>query len=235
MDNQRSVRESFAEYFEDWEVQHRSYLDKLVAIATQNETEEDSVRHLVDQVLCHYQEYYDEKSKAADSDVFLMFSPPWFSSFERTLLWATGFRPSMAFRLIRESVGGELSEEQNERIAVVREKTRRLEREISEALASVQESVAAQPFSDLVKREARLVDGEASEMEDAFGDLKAAMLAVMRDADCLRQHTAGEVLEVLTPAQKVRFLAGTSQFWLQSRRLGMERDKQNELSRKAIT
>ncbi|KAI3689114.1 hypothetical protein L2E82_47063 [Cichorium intybus] len=220
MANQRSVRESFAEYFEGWEVQHKTYLEKL--IANQNETEEESLRHLVEQVLCHYQEYYNEKIKAAESDVFLMFSPPWFSSFERTLLWASGFRPSIAFRLVRESVGVELSEEQKARIAAVREKTRRVEKEIGEAMAGVQESVAAQPFYGLVKRAARLVDGEVSEMENAVEELKAVMLAVMRDADCLRQHTAGEVLEVLTPAQKVKFLAGTSQFWLQSRRLGME-------------
>ncbi|KAI3718041.1 hypothetical protein L1987_70034 [Smallanthus sonchifolius] len=157
----------FADFFERWEEQHRRYLDKLQANQNQNQNENE----LVQQVLCHYQEYYDEKAKAAETDVFLMFSPPWFSSYERTLLWATGFKPSLTFQLLKESVGGDLNEEQWERIAVV------------------------------------------------------ALVGVMRNADDLRQQTGLRVLEVLSPGQKVKFLAGTSHFWLQSRRLGMERDR----------
>ncbi|KAK9072407.1 hypothetical protein SSX86_008841 [Deinandra increscens subsp. villosa] len=162
-------------------------------------------------MLGHYQDYYDEKSKAAESDIFLMFSPPWFSSYERTLLWVSGFKPSVAFRLLHESVGDELTDEQLERIAVVRKRTRNSEMDIEEALASVQEGVAA-PMA-------------TAEIGSATEELKAAMLAVMRDADGLRQRTGMEVLEVLNPGQKVKFLGVTSQFWLQSRRLGMERDR----------
>ncbi|KVF53876.1 hypothetical protein Ccrd_026749 [Cynara cardunculus var. scolymus] len=194
------IGRSFSEFFVSWEAQHKIYLDKL--LTHQNDTEEDSLKYLVEQVLGHYQEYYQEKSKAAESDVFIMFSPPWFSSYERTLLWATGFKPSMAFQLVKETVGVDLNEEQKRRIAVVREETRRMERQIMRAMANVQESVAAPPFCGLVKREASLVDGEVSEMEKAVEQLKAAMVAVMKDADYLRQHTAGEVLEILSPAQK---------------------------------
>lgn len=245
-------RKSFGEFFEGWEVQHRGYLDKLLLAIHQNantntsgnnqdqEEEKESESKsssttststtttgaVVEQVLSHYQEYYDAKSKAAESqDIFIMFSPPWFSSLERTLLWATGFKPSVMFRLVRESVGVDLNQQQKERIALVSEETRRVEREITEAMASVQESVAAPPLCGWLKRDAAsLVDGQVSEMENAVKELKGAMMAVMRDADYLRQHTALQVLEVLTPPQKLKFLAGTSQFWLQSRRLGMERD-----------
>lgn len=214
-----SETKSFSEFFEAWEIQHRIYLDKLL-----HHDDQEDLTHLVEEVLSHYQNYYDEKSKAAESDVFLMFSPPWFTSFERTLLWASGFKPSLAFQLVKEFVGGELTEDQNVRIAVVREETRRMEREIVQAMASVQESVAAPPFCGLIKREASLVDGQVSDMENAVNELKSAMLTVLRDADYLRQHTAIQVLEVLTPLQKVKFLTGTSQFWLRSRRFGMERD-----------
>ncbi|KAK1435425.1 hypothetical protein QVD17_01188 [Tagetes erecta] len=214
---------SFPEFFQNWENQHRRYLDRL--LESQNESLVVAQQQLVEQVLRHYQDYYDEKIKAAESDVFLMFSPPWFSSYERTLLWVSGFKPSVTFRLVKDSVGGELSEDQKGMIAVVRDETRRLEREIEQAMASVQESVAAPSFCGLVKREGRLVDGEVSDMENAVEELKKAMVGVMRNADDLRQRTALRVLEVLSPGQKVKFLAGTSQFWLQSRRLGMERDK----------
>ena len=122
---QKMDTRSFGEYFEGWEVQQSV------------EEEEEELRHLVQQVLSHYQEYYDEKSKAAESDVFIMFSPPCFSSFERTLLWASGFKPSIAFHLLRQSVGNELTEDQNEKISAVKEETRRMERDISLALAVV--------------------------------------------------------------------------------------------------
>ncbi|KAD5507466.1 hypothetical protein R6Q59_031725 [Mikania micrantha] len=215
-----SETRSFGEFFESWVDQHRTYLERLLlAHAEGSET-------LVQQVLGHYQEYYDEKSRAAESDVLLMFSPPWFSSYERTLLWVAGFKPSMTFGLVKESVGEDLNEEQRERIAVVREETRRAEREIEQAMASVQESVAAPTMCRLVKRVESLVDGEASDMENAIERLKGALREVIRDTDGLRQRTGLRVLEVLSPVQKVRFLAGASQFWLQSRRLGMERDGQ---------
>ncbi|KAL8226312.1 hypothetical protein R6Q57_016144 [Mikania cordata] len=213
-----SETRSFGEFFESWVDQHRTYLERLL-LAHAEESEP-----LVQQVLGHYQEYYDEKSRAAESDVLLMFSPPCFSSYERTLLWVAGFKPSMTFGLVKESVGEDLNEEQRERIAVVREETRRAEREIEQAMASVQESVAAPTMCRLVKRVESLVDGEASDMENAIERLKGALRAVIRDTDGLRQRTGLRVLEVLSPVQKVRFLAGASRFWLQSRRLGMERD-----------
>lgn len=216
---------SFSEFFHNWEIQHRRYLVRLLESQSQSQSELVVTQQLVEQVLRHYQDYYDEKSKAAESDVFLMFSPPWFSSYERTLLWVSGFKPSVTFRLVKECVGGELSDDQKGRIAVVRDETRRMEREIEQAMASVQESVAAPSFCGLVKREGRLLDWEVSEMENAVEELKMGMMGVMRNADDLRQQTAMRVLEVLSPGQKVKFLAGTSQFWLQSRRLGMERDK----------
>ncbi|KAM0011079.1 putative transcription factor TGA like domain-containing protein [Helianthus debilis subsp. tardiflorus] len=212
---------TFADFFERWEGQHRIYLDKLLQVAA-SESDDDAEREsLVQQVLTHYQEYYDEKSIAAESDIFLMFSPPWLSSYERTLLWVTGFKPSVSFRLVKQSVGADLNEEQLERIAAVKEETRRMEGQIAQALARVQESVAAPTFCELVKREGSLVDGD---MENAMGALKVALLRVMRDADALRQQTGLQVLKVLSPAQKLKFLAGTSRFWLLSRRLGMERD-----------
>ncbi|MFS7974730.1 putative transcription factor TGA like domain-containing protein [Helianthus anomalus] len=214
---------TFADFFERWEGQHRIYLDKLLQVAdNENESDDDAQQEsLVQQVLTHYQEYYDEKSIAAESDIFLMFSPPWLSSYERTLLWVTGFKPSVSFRLVKQSVGADLNEEQLERIAAVKEETRRMEGQIAQALARVQESVAAPTFCELVKREGSLADGD---MENAMGALKVALLRVMRDADALRQRTGLQVLKVLSPTQKVKFLAGTSRFWLQSRRLGMERD-----------
>nr|XP_043608429.1 protein ZW2-like [Erigeron canadensis] len=223
---------SFGEYLESWEVEQKRYLERLLAHQNNATFSEESLNQLVDQVISHYQEYYIEKSKAAENDVFVMFSPPWCSSFEKSLLWATGFKPSITFQLVNESVGTELNQEQIEKISLVRDESSRMERDINEALAGVQESVAAPPFCTLVKRETVfLIDGEREtavhDVKDVVQELQTAMLGVMRDADYLRQHTAGQVLEVLTPIQKVKFLAKTSQFWLHSRKLGMDKDRQH--------
>ncbi|KAK9057550.1 hypothetical protein SSX86_022386 [Deinandra increscens subsp. villosa] len=176
----------FAKFFENWEHQHKMFLHNLVSI--QEQVKEQEQESLVGQVLRHYQDYYDAKSKAAESDVFIMFSPPWLSSYERTLLWVGGFKPSVAFRLVKDSVGGDLSDEQAERIAEVRKETRRAEWEIGRALASVQEGVAAA--------------GPGCDMGNVMGELKAGLVAVMRDADGLRQRTGVRVVEALNVGQK---------------------------------
>ena len=49
--------------------------------------------------LTHYQHYYEEKSRLAQYDIFVLFSPPWFSALERTFLWIAGFKPRLAFRV----------------------------------------------------------------------------------------------------------------------------------------
>ncbi|KAL8515893.1 hypothetical protein ACS0TY_014552 [Phlomoides rotata] len=139
--------------------------------------------NLIPRVLAHYQEFYREKAMAADQDVFLLISPPWLSSFERSLLWISGFRPSMFFPIINSAVAEELSSDQRRRIEEVKTESRRLEREITQAMARIQETVAEQPVYSLMRRFGGLVDGERPELEEAMDELKAAMLVVVGNAD----------------------------------------------------
>lgn len=183
----------------------------------------------------HYMQYYQEKYKAANEDVFLLYSPPWFSSFERTFLWISGFRPSLIFKFIAETVGGFLSAEQKERIEVVKIGTKKEEGEIDDAMVRIQESVAAPPLFNLVRMVGRLEDGEVSDLDTAMQELKTGMLTVMGKADCLRGSTMWKVLEILSPEQTVKLLAGATQFQLQTRRLGLERDSQIAAAAAAAT
>ncbi|KAM7520881.1 hypothetical protein LguiB_019843 [Lonicera macranthoides] len=221
------VRDTFAAFFEGWLQRQQTFLEQLLTISTSPPQNNDKERRqLVEQVIGHYMQYYQEKYKAANDDIFLLYSPPWFSSFERTFLWISGFRPSLVFKFIAETVEDFLSAEQKERIEVVKIGTKKEEGEIEDAMAKIQESVAAPPLSNLVRMVGRLEDGEVSDMDTAMEELKAAMLTVMGKADCLRGSTVWKVLEILSPEQTVKLLAGAAQFQLQTRRLGLERDSQ---------
>ncbi|CAK7347330.1 unnamed protein product [Dovyalis caffra] len=134
------IGETFRVYFNDWLSRKQILLDQLLlAIESQNSHKIDQHKNLIDLVLAHSRDYFEEKSKAANEDVFLFLSPEWFTSFERTLLWLGEFKPSAIFRLVNSSVKN-LTEEQSASIEIVKFQTRRQERELSETLARVQEN-----------------------------------------------------------------------------------------------
>ncbi|KAI3947244.1 hypothetical protein MKX01_019897 [Papaver californicum] len=108
----------------------------------QNITEHE-LRSLVSQVLTHYQQYYSVKAAAAHEDVYIMFAPPWFSSYELTYLWLTGFKPSVAFKILDKSVTqDELPDEQLEALYRSRVETKAAETELNNEMSRVQESWA---------------------------------------------------------------------------------------------
>jgi hypothetical protein len=88
-----NVLERFVTFFQGWLVRQQSFLEQLHhSISSESANEVNQQKSLIVQVLAHYQEYYEEKAKLARQDVFLLFCPPWLSSFERTLLWAAGYK-----------------------------------------------------------------------------------------------------------------------------------------------
>ncbi|KAL2242177.1 UNVERIFIED_CONTAM: Protein ZW2 [Sesamum indicum] len=214
---------SFTSFFERWLSRQEAFLRQLETLHRHRECSE-----IIPQVFSHYQELYREKSRAAHADVFLLLSAPWLTSFERSMLWISGFRPSILFPILVNSVGGELSAEQRQRIEAVKAETRRKEREITQAMARVQETVAEQPLYSLMRKFGKLVDGEVTEFDTSMDRLKAAMLVVVENADALQGWTAVEVVEILSPVQGVKFLAAVARFQLQSRRWGVEKDSERE-------
>ncbi|XWS24032.1 hypothetical protein CRYUN_Cryun28dG0066400 [Craigia yunnanensis] len=173
----------------------------------------------------HYEQYLEEKSRAEKEEVFLFYSPPWLSSFEKTLLWVGGFKPFLLFKLLANSVT-ELTPEQEETIERVKYENRREERELTEAMATIQESVAIPPLLNLARRFGRLNDGEALELESAMETLKGRMLRTLERADKLRGSTARKVIEILSPVQTVKFLAASAEFQLKVRNWGLQKDQQ---------
>ena len=91
------MRERFVVFLDNWLLRQRALLDQLVISSAlpESSVNDERQRHLIEQVMCHYQQYFHEKSRAAAEDVFVIFSPPWLSTLERALLWLTGFKPTL--------------------------------------------------------------------------------------------------------------------------------------------
>uniref|UniRef100_A0A2N9GWC9 DOG1 domain-containing protein n=1 Tax=Fagus sylvatica TaxID=28930 RepID=A0A2N9GWC9_FAGSY len=124
----------------------------------------------------------------------------------------------------------DLTDEQTRRMEEVKAETKNGEKELTETLARLQQSVAAPPMVALARRIGRIMDGEISSLDSAIEALKTSMLRVLEDADSLRKSTVSKVVEILSPVQTLKFLAAAAQFQLQVRRWGMERDSQKALT-----
>ncbi|KAJ4701532.1 transcription factor-related [Melia azedarach] len=221
---ERNIRVNFETFFGEWLNRQQNYLDQLhLEITPEHVDKYEQHLSLIDQVLSHYQQYYGEKSVAAREDVILFFSPPWFTSFERTLLWIGGFRPTLVFKLINHSVH-DLTAEQERVLDRLKAETRKGEKELAETMARIQESLASPPSMNLARR-GNLIDGEALELDSAMKDLQTGMLAALEAADALRGTTVRKVLHVLHPVQTVKLLTAAAQFHLRIRRWGLQRDE----------
>lgn len=217
---------SFEAFFEGWLVRQEHYLDELLSARQSGpENRDEDLKDLISRVLAHYQEYYDEKSRVAERNVFLVFSPIWFTSFERAFLWIAGFKPGLAFQLVTNSVD-DLSEDQRLRMNRLKEEIKIEEREINHEQAKIQETVAAPPLLETLRRRGlqQPVDGQISEDYMAINTWKFALESVVAKADWLRMSTAAKVVEVLRPAQAVRFLAAAAQLQLRIRTRGLQRE-----------
>ncbi|CAL1378729.1 unnamed protein product [Linum trigynum] len=215
--------EIFAAFFEGWLVRQEQYLEELQTVKQKMEDlREDDLRDLVNRVLTHYQHYFEEKSRVTQSDVFVLFSPPWFSALERSFLWIAGFKPGLAFRVLRDSVN-DLSEEQERRIARVREETRMEERMLNDELARIHESVGAPPVSGWGRTRGRevLAAEEGSGNGPAPEAIRSALENLVGNADTLRTYTVMRIGQVLRPKQNVEFVAAGTRLQLTVRALGM--------------
>ncbi|CAI9263652.1 unnamed protein product [Lactuca saligna] len=218
----------FENFFQGWLVRQEHYLDELRSnLRTSDHSSDDEhLRDLIARVLSHYQQYYEEKSRISNHDVSLVFSPPWFSSFERSFFWIAGFKPVLTFRIVGSTVG-DMSPAQVERMERLKAETKADERELDNELARIQESVAAPPIVEIARRGGNpLVDGEYDEMESVIETLRAQMEVVVANADMLRTRTAEKVVEILTPVQNLRFLAAVTELQLKIRMCGWQLDAQ---------
>lgn len=226
----------FESFFQGWLVCQEHYLDELRSTlrASDWSCSSDMINHcdLITRVLAHYQQYYEEKSRIANHDVSLVFSPPWFSSFEKSFFWIAGFKPGLTFQIALASVN-DLEKEQLERIDRLKTETRREERELENEMARIQESVAGPPIVKIIKTrrsdsESLLVNGKLDELKSAIEVLRGEMEVVLGNADMLRTKTAEKVVEILTPVQNLKFLAAVTELFIKIRMFGWQIDGERQ-------
>ncbi|KAE8715606.1 putative Receptor protein kinase CLAVATA1 precursor [Hibiscus syriacus] len=221
-----SIAQNFENFFNGWLVRQEGFHERLVqALRSQDEDQIQQRESLIHQVVSHYEQYLVEKSTAAKERVLLFYSPPWLTCFEKALLWFGGFKPFLLFKLLANSVP-ELTPEQEEAIERVKCETRREERELTQDSATIQESLAALPLLNLIRRYRGWIDEELSELESAMEEMKVEMLRVLERADKLRCSTVRKLLQTLSPIQKLQFLSASTEFQLTVRKWGLQNDQQ---------
>ncbi|WCJ28045.1 hypothetical protein M5689_009754 [Euphorbia peplus] len=214
----------FEEFFEGWLARQQNLLDQLLLLHQDGrEVSHDHLKEVITRTLAHYEQYYQEKSRFAHRNIFLVFSPPWFSPFERTFLWIAGFKPALAYKVLHGSVR-DLSEEQRQLIGRLKDETKLVEKMLHDEMARVQESVASPPLLEWAKRQGKMVDSEMrSEESPAIERIGSEMEAVVGRADALRMSTVMRVVEILTPSQNIKFLTAVTEMYVKVRSMGMQR------------
>ncbi|TKY74500.1 Transcription factor TGA4 [Spatholobus suberectus] len=89
---EQDVQQSFEAFYEGWLARQENLLEQLLSVMPDAAEQQ---RTLIEQALCHYQQFLEEKSKVANDDVFLLFPRPWLSAYERALLWIGDYKPSL--------------------------------------------------------------------------------------------------------------------------------------------
>lgn len=172
--------------------------------------------------MTHYHDYFLAKARVCHWNVFLVLSPPWFSSYEQTFLWVAGFKPGLAINVVKRC-GVELNSDQAERMASLTVEIKNEEKEIAERVMRLEQQVVAPPMLALARMGGRELNGMVLDADTAVERLAADMEVLVGRADYLRVKTVAKVVEILTTAQTVRFLAAMAQLQLRIRRWGQLR------------
>lgn len=224
---------AFEGFLRGWLARQRDYLEELLSAQQHHhELQDADRRQLVNRVLCHYGQYYEEKSKVAHHNILLVFSPPWFSSLERTFLWVAGFKPGMAFQVVNTALE-DLSEERRQRLSQLKQETKMKERDLNDELAKVHESMAGPPLVDMVRSHGKVclsrsfMAGEEAASAIVPSSFKETLENLVANADALRMNTALKVVQILRPAQAVNFLVAVAELQLRIRSWGLDKDAQS--------
>ncbi|CAK8541946.1 unnamed protein product [Lathyrus sativus] len=219
----------FEEFLQGWLNRQRNYLDELLSAQQLHQQMDGSDRmNLLNRVLSHYGQYYEEKSKIAHQNILVLFSPPWFSSLEKSYLWVAGFKPGLTFHLVNKTLE-DLSEEQKESLNELKQETKIKERELNDEMAKVHESTAAPPLLDMIRSHGRVCLSRSFMAEEGTvpNTFKETLENMVTNADALRTETALRVVQILKPAQVLNFFVAVAELQLRVRSLGLDKDAES--------
>ncbi|KAH0697005.1 hypothetical protein KY290_014437 [Solanum tuberosum] len=211
------VGENFRKYFENWMIQLEELLKQLVIVPRETSYVNDH-ESLVSKMTTHHKDYYTAKWAAAHEDILAFFTPMWLSPLEIVYSWITGWKPSMAFRLVG---GGAFSDEQLKNIDGLRVKIRGEEEKVEREMERQQVAIGDRKMVELAR--IKNSDNNDELVELALKGLRMSLERVMKMADCVRLKTLKGLLEILSPIQSVDFLAAISTIQIQMRKRGRKR------------
>ncbi|KAK4399238.1 protein DOG1-like 4 [Sesamum angolense] len=225
------VEEKFSDFYRKWMGQLEDFLQLLLVVSREHS---QAAEDIVNKLTAHHKQYYTFKWAAAHEDVLAFFTPVWLSRLENAHLWVTGWKPSLAFRLVESlrnarppvaaaSLAG-MTEEQVKKIEALRVKIKVEEERVEREMERQQVGMADRKMVELVRQE-RLAEKNGGAVEVAVRGMLGGLEKVMKMADCVRLKTLKGMLDVLTPTQCVHFLAANSMLQIQMRKMGEKRDK----------
>lgn len=198
--------QTFEAFFKQWLIQQENLLNELRNTIhnpnTEHTTDDESeaqMNELVTRVSAHYLEYFTAKSKLAQHNIILLFSPTWFTPLEKSFLWIAGFKPGLAFHLVNKFIN-DLDNNQKSEIEQARKELKLEERDLMEEFTKIQEMIAAPSMMEMLKtiaNDATVMDGEAIEFESAMEELKYDMEELVEFADFLRMKAVMRIMEIL--------------------------------------
>ncbi|KNA06656.1 hypothetical protein SOVF_179030 [Spinacia oleracea] len=230
------VEEKFRSYYESWVKQLEIHLQQLVLGRQPNH---DIV---VATMTAHHKDYYTAKWAAAHDDILAFFSPQWESPLESAFTWVTGWKPSMAFRLVDSlrrtraplTSLAQLTDEQAKKISELGVKIRLEEKKVERELERQQVAMGDLKMVELARVASRVDVNETSRVDELVSKAMKGMLEglerVMKMGDYVRLKTLKGVLDLLNPRQKLDFLAVFAMIQIQIRKWGKQKAANNALN-----
>ncbi|XP_009764515.1 protein DOG1-like 4 [Nicotiana tabacum] len=227
------VQKNFSNYFENWMSQLEEFLRLLLMVPKETSYVKDH-ESLVNKMTTHHKDYYTVKWAAAHEDILSFFNPVWLSPLENAYLWVTGWKPSMAFRLV--GANSELSDEQVKSIDALKVKIRAEEERVEREMERQQVALGDRKMVELARLNSSRVrtsgcssDSDSNNQLDGLVEvaLKGLMVSlerVMKMADCARLKTLKGLLDILNPKQCVDLLAAITMLQIQMRKWGRKKE-----------
>ncbi|KAK9074170.1 hypothetical protein SSX86_006767 [Deinandra increscens subsp. villosa] len=239
--------------YQNWVGQQRLDLDELLQALNTYPTDHDYLQLITKKTIDHFENYRTARAQLAKHDAPSYMAPSWGTTYENSILWIGGCRPSLIIRLVYTLCGsqldshlaeflegvkhgnlGEISSSQLKGIDELQAKTVKEEDKLTSCLASIQESIADEPLMLLTKHYSE--PGEQSQSRDEVVDRvmdthALAVYKIMVKADQLRMDTLKGMMGILTSLQAVELLVASKKLHLSLHEWSRIRDTQMGISR----
>uniref|UniRef100_A0A2N9ILC8 DOG1 domain-containing protein n=1 Tax=Fagus sylvatica TaxID=28930 RepID=A0A2N9ILC8_FAGSY len=203
--------ESFPRFYEHWLLEQNKYLEDLISVFKLHnksiDTNTSQTSTLINQVIEHYEHYYEVMSRWAKQYVLGMLTPSWTSTLEEGFMWIGGWRPTMAFHLLYSKSGLQLEDQLADFI-------RGLSTGDLGDLSPTQLNQTRPWLNSELMRSGGGGGDQEEQVRLALLPKEEGLEKILQKADDLRLRTLKAILDVVTPVQAVHFLIAAAELHL---------------------